>query len=477
MVEDNAQTPAGPARGAGDTSASRTWVRRVLQALLATVILAAGSAVSYYWLTHRPTAQRRAPEGQAALVEVTRVRLETQAIVVRAMGTVVPARLIQLAPRVGGEIVHLSPQFVPGGRFETGDVMVRIDPVDFELAVRRQEAERDRRAAEVEQRAGEVIQKASDVVRYESELAVEMGQQSVAQLEYELLGQVVQTEDRTLILRKPQLRIAQSACEAARAASRSAEGASRAALAIKATADAALDQARLDLQRTTIRAPFNAMVQSRQVNLGSQVSVGAPLATLVGTDAYWVQVSLPVDQLKWIRVPEFNSREGSTVRIYCEPAWGPEALRTGRVARLMTALEPQGRMARLLVTVADPLGLKADSSQRRPLILDSYVRVQIDGQALDGVVRVPRAALRDGQRVWVMTADRTLNIRNVTIAWSGNDHVYASEGLADGDRLITSNLASPVQGMALRTSVEAGDPPGRAPAEQPSGDDAAERRP
>ena len=476
MAGEKVQTPASPARGAGATSAAQIWLRRVVRVLLGGLILAAGGAISYYWLTHRPTARRRPPEGHATLVEVCRVRPETQAIVVRALGTAVPARIIQLAPRVGGEIVHISPQFVPGGRFEAGDVMVRIDPKDFELAVRRQEAERDRRAAEVEQRAAEVIQRAGDVVRCESELAIEMGQQSVAQREYELLGQVVRSGDETLILRKPQLRIAESAREAARAARRSAEGASRAARAIKGTANVALEQAGLDLERTTIRAPFNAMVQSRQVNLGSQVSVGAPLATLVGTDEYWVQVSLPVDQLKWISVPEFNSREGSTVRVYCESAWGPEALRTGRVARLMTALEPQGRMARLLVTVADPLGLEADSSQRRPLILDSYVRVQIDGQALDGVVRVPRTALRDGRRVWVMTEDRTLDIRDVTIAWSGNDHVYVREGLADGDRLITSNLASPVQGMALRTA-EASGAAARAPAERPVGDDAAERKP
>jgi len=476
MAADNTQGPTNPAHGAGDTPGAHVWLGRVVKVLVAGVILAAGGAVSYYWLTHRPTARRRPPESQSTLVEVARVRPETQVIVVDAMGTVVPVRQVELAPRVGGEIIGLSPEFVPGGRFDAGDMMARIDPEDFDLAVRRQEAERDRRAAEVEQRAGEVVQRANAVVRCESDLAIEMGRQSVARREYELLGQVVRSEDESLVLRKPQLKIARSACEAARAAKRSAEGASRAAQAIKATADVALEQAGLDLERTTLRAPFNAMVQSRQVNLGAQVSVGTPVATLVGTDAYWVQVSVPVDQLKWIRVPEFNSREGSTVRVRCAAAWGPQVRRTGRVARLMTALEPQGRMARLLVTVDDPLGLKADASQRHPLILDSYVRVEIDGQALDGVVRVPRTALRDGRRVWVMTGDRTLDVRDVTIAWSGNEHVCVSEGLADGDLLITSNLGAPVQGMALRTAQDADEPSAQALSGRPSGHELAERR-
>jgi len=477
MVAHKARTPTGPAGGEGDPSAARKWLKRAVRVLLVGVILAAAAGISYYWLTHRPIAQRRPPEGRATLVEVHPVRRDTQTIVVRALGTVVPARQVELAPRVGGEIVHISPEFVPGGRFDAGEVVARIDPKDFELAVRGHEAERDKRAAELEQRAGEVTQRASDVVQAESELAIEMGQQSVAKREYELLGQVVRSEDEALVLRRPQLKIAQSACEAAKAAKRSAEAARRAAQAIKEAADVALEQAGLDLQRTTIRAPFNAMVQSRQVNLGSQVSAGTPLATLVGTDEYWVQVSLPVDQLKWIRVPEFNSRQGSTARVYCEPAWGPEAWRSGRVARLMTALEPQGRMARLLVTVADPLGLKADSAERRALILDSYVRVDIEGRALDGVVRVPRTALRDGQRVWVMTEDRTLDIRQVTIAWSGNDHVCISEGLADGDLLITSNLGAPVQGMALKTAPDADGPSAQALAERPSGRDPAEGTP
>jgi hypothetical protein len=138
-----------------------------------------------------------------------------------------------------------------------------------------------------------------------------------------------------------------------------------------------------------------------------------------------------------------------------DAAWGPGVSRAGTVCRLMTDLEPEGRMARLLVKVRDPLHLAAPLAERRPLILGSYVRVEIEGRDLANVIRLARAELHDGKRVWVMTASKTLEIRDVKTAWSGNNHVYVSEGLQAGELLVTSDLAAPVPGMALRTAGDA----------------------
>ncbi|MEE8567977.1 MAG: efflux RND transporter periplasmic adaptor subunit [Anaerolineales bacterium] len=378
--------------------------------LLALIILAGGGGISFYWLTHKPTAQRRPSQVQARLVEVTRVRSGTQKVAVQAMGTVVPARKIQLASRVSGEIIEVNPEFVPGGHFKANQRMLQIEPKDYQLAVE---------------------QFTSNLAKAQCDLKVEMGQQSVAQREYELLGQDVQEEDKELLLREPQMAMTQAAVTAAQAS---------------------LEQAQLNLKRTNVMAPFNAIVQSRNVDLGSQVNVSTALASLVDTDKYWIQVSVPVDELRWITIPDRNGDEGSLVRVYYESAWGPDAFRMGTVERLMTDLEPQGRMARLLVAVADPLELNSDSQNHHSLILESYVRVKIQGPDLADVVRIPRTALRDGNRVWVMQPDNTLDIREVTIIWGGNDHVCVTDGLADGDLLIISDLAAPVQGMALRTA-------------------------
>ena len=423
----------------------------VLRAVVVLLVVAAAVGISAYWIMNRPKAQRRRPSSEAVRVQVRKVAVETEKVVVKAMGTVVPATEVQLASRVGGEIIEVSAGFVPGGRFKAGDVVVRVDPKDYELAVQQQEATLLQRTAETEQRAAEITQRESDVVRAEAALAIEMGQQSVAKREFEILGQAVKPEDNALVLREPQLKSAQADCIAAKAAKRTTEGAVKAATAMRSAAEVALEDAKLDLARTTVKTPFNALVKQQLVDVGSQVSAGSTLGSLVGTDKYWVQVLVPLGQLKWIRVPGTNSETGSAVRIYHETAWGKDAFRTGTVERLMADLEPQGRMARLLVAVDDPLGLKTDLEKRFPLVLDAYVRVEIEGRELPNIVRIGRTELRDGNRAWVMNKDNKLEIRDVTVAWSGPDHVCVSQGLNPGDKLVVSDLGAAKSDMDLRT--------------------------
>jgi len=208
-----------------------------------------------------------------------------------------------------------------------------------------------------------------------------------------------------------------------------------------------------------VTAPFNSMAKSRNVTLGSQVTTGTALASLVGTDEYWVQISVPLDELRWINVPKIRGNGGSTVRVYCESAWGPSVFRTATVERLMTNLEPQGRMAQLLLVVKDPLGLSSDSPQPAKMILDSYVRVEIEGSNLQNVIEIPRTVMHDGNRVWVMRPDNTLDIRTVDTVWSSDDNIYITKGLNEGDLLITSGIAASVQGMSLRTNGSSLVPP------------------
>ena len=397
--------------------------RRAAGVCLAVLLLGTGAAVSAYWLTNKPKAKRRPPRSASVLVEIMPIRHETKRVTIRAMGTVVAAQTIHLAPRVSGDIVQVSKEFLPGGRFGAGDLILRIDPRDYQFVVQ---------------------QKASEVVQAERDLKLELGQQSVAKREYELLKDAVEKEDQELVLRKPQLKTAQAALVAAQAS---------------------LAKAKLDLKRTDVRAPFNAKVQSRQVNLGSQVSTGTQLAELVGTDEYWVEVSVPVDQLKWIKIPTKSGQPGSPVRIHYAAAWGPGIFRKGHVLRLATELEPQGRMAKLIASIRDPLSLAPENADCPAMILGAYVRVEIDGKDLPDMVQVPRLALRDGNNLWIVSPQNTLDVRSVKIVWSGREFVYVADELREGDSLIISGLATPVQGMALRP-VSA---KGRGPTTRPSG--------
>lgn len=383
-----------------------------LRTILALGVLAAGAWIAYHWMTNKPQAERRKPSKQATLVEVRPVSPGPIQVTVEAMGNVVAACEIALASRVPGQLVEVSSEFAPGGRFLEGEILVQIERRDFELAVQ---------------------QSAARLTQTEADLRIEMAWQDVARREYELLGEPAEEADEELLLRQPQLEAMKAAIAAARAA---------------------LAKDELNLERTAVRAPFNAVVQACPADLGAYVGVGTPLATLIGTDEYWIEAVAPVDELTWIEFPGPDGAQGSPVRIYHEAAWGAEGFRKGRVYRLMPGIEPHGRMARLLISVPDPLDLNVPPETARPLLLGAFVRLEIAGREMPQAVEVPRTALHDGVNVWVMTPEGALDIRETAIGWNGRESVYIQEGLNGGDLLVTSDLAAPVQGMALRTGDE-----------------------
>jgi RND family efflux transporter MFP subunit len=345
-------------------------------------------------------------------VETAELHAAPHQVLVKAMGTVMPSQTVDLAARISGEIVSMQPELLPGGRFRTGEEILLIDPTDYELAVR---------------------QRRSDVAQAEYALKVEMGKQSVARSEYKLLGETIRQENEELVLREPQLKAGKAALDSALAS---------------------LQQAELDLARTRIVSPFNSLVQERQVGLGSQISAGSNLVTLIDTDHYWVEVSIPADRLDWINIPGTNSSKGSAVRITQLTGWGGDAFRTGSVKSLMAGVDQQSRMARLLVEVKDPLCLQPDNKGKPQLTINTFVQVAIQGKTLASAFRIPRSALHNGNSIWLMTEQHTLDIRPVKIAWDENEYVFVKNSLHDGDRLITTSLAAPVQGMALRTAAD-----------------------
>jgi multidrug resistance efflux pump len=428
------------------------------------VVLAGALAVSAYWLRNRPTPTPRERSPKAALIVVQTVRPRDETVLVTALGTVEPVTTIALSPRVGGEVVELSDAFVPGGYYRKGEAILKIDPTDYELALKQSKASVLRQEAELARTRSEVARLQTQIVSADAALAIEQGQQAVAKQEYEMLGGSVDEEDEALVLRRPQLEAAQATCDAARAAKVSAEASVKSSTAQLQTARLAVEMATLDLQRTVVRSPLNAVVASRGVDLGSQVTQTTPLVTLIGTDEYWVDVSVPVDALRWLSIPVANGDVGSIARIYYDAAWGEGVFRAGRVVRMKPALETAGRMARLQIAVRDPLGLASSRDVAPRMILGAYVRAEIEGQVLENVVRIPRAALRDGNQVWVMaladmgkTSEGVLEIRDVEPVWSTNEYVLVKSGLREGEQLVVSDIATPVKDMPLRVRSNGND--------------------
>ncbi|MCS7049947.1 MAG: efflux RND transporter periplasmic adaptor subunit, partial [Verrucomicrobiae bacterium] len=266
-----------------------------------------------------------------------------------------------------------------------------------------------------------------DRAQIASELELERGQQAIARREYELMNAPVSDEQRDLMLRQPQLRRLEARL---------------------AAAEAALDQARLDWERATIRAPFAAVVVARQVNVGTAVTPATSIATLYGTEKAWVMATVPVEDLVWLE-------PGRTVaRLRRDRGWPVGAERTGRVTRVRAELERQGRLAQVVVEVEDPLAGEAAAGQP-PLWFGDYVRVTLEGRELSNVVVVAREWLREDDTVWLLDAQSRLEIRPVSVAHRGRTQVMVREGLRDGERVVTSLLTAPVAGMPLRAREDA----------------------
>jgi hypothetical protein len=449
--------PEAPSAGAPEVPppaapphAARHTIVIVLQILAALAVIAGGVVLAVYLVATGPQAKQKRPEARARLIDVEQVAFGRQRTVVHAMGTVCPARSVELHPRVGGEVIEVASEFLPGGRFRKDERLLRIDPEDYALAVEQRELALKQAQLAAEQCALAIEQKQSTVARTEGELKLEIGQQAIARRDFELFGETVSDGEKELVLRQPQMQTVQAAAQAARAALKEAEAVRKAAETAAEEAGSALRRAKLDIERTVIQAPFNAVVRTRGVDLGATVTTATPLATLVGTDEYWAEVAVPQDQLKWVRIPQAKGEPGSAVRVYNEAAWGADRFRAGRVLRLAGDLEEQGRMARLLVSIDDPLA-QAEANRGQPvLLIGSYVRVEIDGLEIESAASVSRSLLRDGDRIWVMGPDDRLQIRPVTIAFRSRDDVLVTGGLEPSDRLVVTDLAAPVEGMPLR---------------------------
>jgi RND family efflux transporter MFP subunit len=277
----------------------------------------------------------------------------------------------------------------------------------------------------------EIIKRTGELAKAEQDYHIERGEQAMGQYYWNLVDKSKTNSElqQLLTLRKPQLKSTQASLEGAKAA---------------------LQDAELDLERTRITAPFNAVVIDENVDLGAQVSVNTRLATLAGIDEYWVNVAVPVDRLKWIYRSTDKAVSGTFAVVSYPNGEAGTTSWHAVVTRLLSQLEQNGRMARILVSVDDPLGLKEANRYRPPLLINSYVSVAVYGNELRDIFTIPRTALREDDTVWLAGRDNTLEIRPVTVIWRDREHVFITEGLAEGERLIISGLATPVAGMPVK---------------------------
>jgi len=384
-------------------------MRFLLRVFVPVAVLAASAAVVAWLMSTRPEAQLRKPPSSMQAVDVARlVRIDYQ-VVLNSQGTVRPRTESTLKPEVNGRIVSVSPSFRDGGFFEEGEVLLTIDPRDYETAV--------------------VVAQANVKLK-ESELELERAQHEQAKENWSLLGDG--DDPSPLTLREPQLAEAMSDLESARAR---------------------LVQAERDLERTQIQAPYAGRIQRKSVDVGQVVTLGNDLATLFAIDFVEIRLPLPNDQLDFIRLPEEYRGGGGTVdvdrpRVVLRGDYGSRSVTwTGEVVRAEGAYDAQTRQLFVIAQVDDPYARR--SGDNPPLKVGQFVSAEIQGELLTNVFVIPRPAVRSGGEVLIVDEQNRIHRRWVEEVRRDKTHVVVREGLMEGEALCTTPLIFAADGAEV----------------------------
>jgi len=387
----------------------------------ALVILGVGVLGFVLLMVFRPRPPQQEPARRVPLVATAEADVRSGHLIVHGNGAVRPRSQITLAPQVAGRVEWASPALVSGGRFEAGDVLLRIEAADYENAVAIADAE-------VAERRVAVLQ-----AEEERELALEEYERLRAREGIQVAAD--SSEMGSLIFREPQL-------QAARANLRRAE--------------ARLDDAELSLQRTRVRAPFDGVVRTETVDVGQYVAPGQSIAGLWAIDEVEIVVPLTDDEASLV-AGIWDARagdEGAPIPATVSAEFGGRRHQwAGYVDRVEGALNEETRTVDVVVRVPDPFVTDTDSGQP-PLLLGTYVDVQIEGAALDHYVVVPRAAFRDGDLLWLLEADSILRVMPAALIQETGDSVFLGADVRVGDRVIVSPLEVVTDGMRVRVAED-----------------------
>jgi RND family efflux transporter MFP subunit len=379
----------------------------VIRKILPVLIIAAGVAIMLLMVKNSPGQKRAIQEDRGILVEaVNAAAVDTNAIV-RSTATVSAAREISLIPQVSGMVTEVSENFVAGGFFRGGDLLFRIDPNDYELELERAKSLR---------------------AKAEYELQTIKSRAEIAKREWELMKNESLGKPNPLALYGPQLKNAEAAL---------------------ASAEASVELARINVSRTELRAPFDLKVSAENIERGQYVRAGTEVSRLVGTETAEVIVSLSSEELKWIDLPQPGGKVIGSEAVVSMGSGGGRARWRGRVVRSLGEINPRSRTVSVVVEVKDPYGLESDN-QAAPLLLGSFVEVEIVGRALENVYVLPRTALRENSSVWSMDDEGLLRIKKIDVARSDRERIIVASGLSDGESIVVTGISGASEGMRLR---------------------------
>jgi RND family efflux transporter MFP subunit len=375
-------------------------VRRKKQIIIPIAILIVGILLYWGFSSMKKPPEEKAEIDNTPIVAVEAIHIAPMNLIVNSYGVVQPKYETELVAQISGQIVELSDVFVRGGFVEKNQLLARIDPNDYQAAL---------------------IDAEATMASARAALEKERAQGKVAEREWKHITDTSPTE---LSLRKPQL-----AQEIARVKS----------------AQASVLRAKRNLERTEIRAPYDAMIESRTIGLGSFVGTGSKVGKLLGTDIAEVRLPVADNQLQFLA----EHGENATVNLIGTYA-GKNVIWRASIARSEGVIDNKSRMSYLVAEIKDPYGLntKAGTSNHVPIRFGSYVTADILGVSLASAAILPRY-LVNNDRVAILDADSKLHYADITIARQEGANVIVTNGLHEGDQLIISALDYPVDGMKL----------------------------
>lgn len=410
-MEDGTRRTPQESENAEAPDARPAFLRRVVQG---TIVLGVGVLGFAILFGMRAAPAEVEPPRVIPTVSTVPARVMQGAIEVRGGGTVRPSAEVTIAPQVGGRVIWTAPALVSGGRFLENEPLLRVDPADYENAVEAAEA---------------------DVAQREVALLEAEENARLALDEWRRLAErenLDPTPPNALVTRQPQL-------DAAAAALRSAR--------------ARLEDARLALERTWIRAPFNGIVREETVDLGQFVAAGQTVGRLYATDAVEIVVPLSDNEAALIeRLWSARAGDAATripVEIVSEYG-GTDYAWSGYVDRAEAALDEQTRTVDVVVTVPEPFTPPEDDPGRPPLLIGSYATVDIEGTSFEEYAVVPAAAVRDGDVLWTVADDTLLVMTPVEPVQEVDDEAVVLGPIPDGTPVIVSMLLFVTDGMTVR---------------------------
>lgn len=366
---------------------------RIKRILIIIGILATAVAGVLVMSSLRPEPPKKERVELAPLVEVIVLEFMTANFEVQSQGSVRPKTQTTLSSEVSGTIINISPKFVAGGVFEADEVLMRVDPTNYEV--------------ELEQAEALITQR---------------------QIEYD-------------------------GAEKLKSQGYRAETEYASAVAALAAAKAERVRARRNLARTYIRVPYAGIVRAKETDLGEFVIAGTRLGVVFATDIAEIRLPLTDLDLAYVELP--GASDVSASGMARGPEVVLSALKKGRkvewparIVRTEGVVDEKSRVTYAVARVEDPYRLQ---SEGEPMPVGTFVSAKIKGAVVEDIIRVPRSVVRGTNELIFLDADDKLEIRNVEIARSDSDYAYLSSGAEPGARVVVTVLESAITGLQVRT--------------------------